>query len=493
MLLPLTLVSHQQRASRSRLLRGLLIGMLSTSLVLTGCGSSANQVDPESGFVVLDDKVVVDNDLIHTSIPERYQPSYNLEGTLVPALTSDVSMPYDLISGSLMVKEGEQVEKGQVLAKIEAKIAEHELQKVAGEFVEVYVDGVQIQGASQSNNDQASDNQAGSNQAADDASQDAQSTGSATQNPGSQKPTASAKQPAPATSATDKSADTIKSANNSSDSTQSQQSQRMVTANLVIKSPITGEITQIDNANQLSSAVNTNTASKQSASSEKASNTSAKAPNAQETADQDTDAKDTAPDSDSASTATSNTDKQNQVSYPVIHIDSNHELQLTGELPITTQSQLSVGRPVSFTVYDLHTEFSGQVSHIIPDTTTNTLTVRASLIPGEDNDSERLKPGMGASMRIEYGQIELGVRLPREAIHEANLVELSAKHPRPTSPLKGYVWIVEQDQSLSYNPVQVVQYFEDSDKFLVSGINNDSLVCLADLPKTAAGKTLTVE
>ena len=96
-------------------------------------------------------------------------------------------------------------------------------------------------------------------------------------------------------------------------------------------------------------------------------------------------------------------------------------------------------------------------------------------------------------MNIEYGQIELGVRLPRNAIHEANLDELTKKRPRPNSPIKGYVWIVEQDQRLAYTPVEVVQYFAESDQFLVSGISNESIVCLADLPKNSDGKKLSID
>lgn len=167
-------------------------------------------------------------------------------------------------------------------------------------------------------------------------------------------------------------------------------------------------------------------------------------------------------------------------------------LQLIGKLPLSTLSQLAVGRPVNFTVFDVKTEFTGQISHITPDIEKGYLIVRAPLIIGEENP-DALEPGMRASMRIDYGQIELGVRLPKTALHEADLSQLSAKHPRPTKLIKAFVWVIEQDHRLSYTPVEVVQYFADSDKYLVHGINNDSLIALADLPKNADGKLVSVD
>lgn len=193
---------------------------------------------------------------------------------------------------------------------------------------------------------------------------------------------------------------------------------------------------------------------------------------------------------DSASTLDET--NQGKASSFAITVANTQKLQLVGKLPLSTQSQLSVGKPVYFTVYDLKKEFTGQISHIIPDRQSQTLTVRAPLVAGE-NSKALLKPGMQASMNIEYGQIELGVRLPRNAIHEANLDELTKKRPRPNSPIKGYVWIVEQDQRLAYTPVEVVQYFAESDQFLVSGISNESIVCLADLPKNSDGKKLSID
>ena len=175
----------------------------------------------------------------------------------------------------------------------------------------------------------------------------------------------------------------------------------------------------------------------------------------------------------------------------MITVTNPQKLQLVGELPLSTQSQLSVGTPVYFTVYELQKEFTGQISHILADPKSDTLIVRAPLVAGE-NSKALLKSGMQASMTIEYGQIELGVRLPRSAIHEAELDGLTKKRPRPNSPIQGYVWVVDQTQTLVYTPIEVVQYFADSDQFLVSGISNESLVCLADLPRNSDGKILSV-
>ena len=394
---PLIHNANNKSLSSNRYLKAMIFAM-ATTLAVVGCDSNSAS-NPEALVQVFENEVKVDNSLVQTSTPERYQPSYNLEGALIPVNNVDVTTSYPVLSASIEVKEGDKVEQGQVLAKIESEISESKLPFISNKFLEVYVDGVQINGT--------------------------KNTPSSTSN-------------AP-----------------------SKQEEKLVPVTLVLKSPISGSITKVSMANETNEdrSVTKDT--------------------------EDTNGKTQGQEARKLDSEESNS------SSPVITVANPQKLQLIGKLPLSTQSQLSVGKPVYFTVHELQKEFTGQISNISPDPKSDTLLVHAPLVAGE-NSKALLKPGMQASMSIEYGQIELGVRLPRSAIHEANVEELTKKRPRPNSPIKGYVWVVDQAQKLVYTPIEVVQYFADSDQFLVSGISNESIVCLADLPKDSDGKTLSV-
>ena len=394
---PLIHNANNKSLSSNRYLKAMIFAM-ATSLAIVGCDSNSAS-NPEALIQVFENEVKVDNSLVQTSTPERYQPSYNLEGALIPVNNVDVTTSYPVLSASIEVKQGDKVEQGQVLAKIESEISESKLPFISNKFLEVYVDGVQISGT--------------------------------------------------------------KSTSSSTSDTPSKQEDKLVPVTLVLKSPISGSITKVSMANE----TNEDRSVKKDAEDSNGNNKSEEARKLDS--------------------------EESNSSSPVITVANPQKLQLIGKLPLSTQSQLSVGKPVYFTVHELQKEFTGQISNISPDPKSDTLLVHASLVAGE-NSKALLKPGMQASMSIEYGQIELGVRLPRSAIHEANVEELTKKRPRPNSPIKGYVWVVDQAQKLVYTPIEVVQYFADSDQFLVSGISNESIVCLADLPKDSDGKTLSV-
>lgn len=394
---PLIHNANNKSLYSNRYLKAMIFAM-ATSLAVVGCDSNSAS-NPEALVQVFENEVKVDNSLVQTSTPERYQPSYNLEGALIPVNNVDVTTSYPVLSASIEVKEGDKVEQGQVLAKIESEISESKLPFISNKFLEVYVDGVQINGT--------------------------KNTPSSTSN-------------AP-----------------------SKQEEKLVPVTLVLKSPISGSITKVSMTNEN----NEDRSVKKDAEDSNGNNKSEEARKLDS--------------------------EESNSSSPVITVANPQKLQLIGKLPLSTQSQLSVGKPVYFTVHELQKEFTGQISNISPDPKSDTLLVHAPLVAGE-NSKALLKPGMQASMSIEYGQIELGVRLPRSAIHEANVEELTKKRPRPNSPIKGYVWVVDQAQRLVYTPIEVVQYFADSDQFLVSGISNESIVCLADLPKDSDGKTLSV-
>lgn len=443
-----------------RYLRGLFFAV-ATTLAMVGCDSK-DQTNPESPVKILENEVVVDNSMVYTSAPERYQPSYNLQGALQLITNTEVKSPYPVLEASIKVKEGDKVQQGQALAEIKTEVAEDELPFIANEFLEVYVNGEQLTKESAAALTKAN-GQARTLEALNEADL-----------PSHHKPTSA-------------DANDAKPSTNKSSEQDNKKTAKMIAVTLILKSPVEGVITNVANISDslVDSGLDSESATGSTSGTDSDVDSKAKPNKNNDERDKGNDER-VNKDNNKPKAVESN---QNSV---VISVANPHRLQLIGTLPLTTQSQLSVGKPVYFTVHEINKEYTGQISHIIPDPESDTLTVRAPLVAGENSQS-LLKPGMKASMSIEYGQIELGVRLPREAIHEANLVHLTKNKPRPNSPIKGYVWIIEQDQTLSYTPIEVVEYFAESDKFLVSGINNESLVCLADLPKDSVGKKISVD
>lgn len=94
-----------------RYLRGLVLAMV-TSIAVVGCDAEKSS-SSEALVQILENEVVVDHSLVQTSIPERYQPSYNLQGALIPVNSITLTTPYPVLSASIEVKERDEVKKGR--------------------------------------------------------------------------------------------------------------------------------------------------------------------------------------------------------------------------------------------------------------------------------------------------------------------------------------------------------------------------------------------
>lgn len=176
---------------------------------------------------------------------------------------------------------------------------------------------------------------------------------------------------------------------------------------------------------------------------------------------------------------------------PLLYLSDDSDLQFVATLPIQAKSQLSVGQAVNFLVKDMSDSFIGQVSRLESADKPNNLLVYVQVNNNEVNH-DKLKPKMSVIGRVDYGQMEVGNLVPARAIHDADLSALKAPPYKPLIPLTANVWIVKQDQRLSRLPVQVIEYDPNTDKYLIAGISNDSLICLADLPVESAGKKITI-
>lgn len=176
---------------------------------------------------------------------------------------------------------------------------------------------------------------------------------------------------------------------------------------------------------------------------------------------------------------------------PLLHLKDEIDLRFIATLPIQAEPQLSIGQTVNFTVDSLISKFTGQVSKLIKGSNTGDLLVYVNVV---NNDVSRgaLKPDMLVTGRVDYGQIEVGTIVPESAIQDADLTELQKQPYKPLSPLKAQVWIIQQNQRLARQQVDVISFDPSTGQYLIAGVNNDSLICLASLPLSAVGKKVIV-
>lgn len=185
--------------------------------------------------------------------------------------------------------------------------------------------------------------------------------------------------------------------------------------------------------------------------------------------------------------------KGNQIAanLPLIKLSNPHKLKFIGSLPIEAKPQLSIGQNVNFSVEGISGSFTGQLSKMTPAKNPNQMFVHVDIISTEEN-KDLLTSGMSVAGRIDYGQIEVGTTVPKAGIHDADLSALSRPPYRAKVPIKANVWIIQQDQRLARQQVEVIEYDPATEQYLVVGISNDSLICLAPLPAESAGKKVIV-
>ncbi|WP_367105541.1 efflux RND transporter periplasmic adaptor subunit [uncultured Psychrobacter sp.] len=184
-------------------------------------------------------------------------------------------------------------------------------------------------------------------------------------------------------------------------------------------------------------------------------------------------------------------EEQIDAGTPLLHLTDDQDLRFTATLPLQAESQLSVGQTVNFTADNMSEKFTGQISKLVFGDEPNQLLVHVHVINNEVSRNI-LKPGMMVTGRVDYGQIEVGTIVPVQGIHDVDLSVLKKPPYQSLTPLVANVWIIKQDQRLTRQPVEVIKYDPSTDQYLVAGISNDSLICLADLPPESAGKKVIV-
>ena len=175
----------------------------------------------------------------------------------------------------------------------------------------------------------------------------------------------------------------------------------------------------------------------------------------------------------------------------LLQLSDETKLHFVATLPIQAKPQLSVGQTVNFTAEGVSGKFTGQVSKLTSVSQPKRLLVHVNVIDNEVNRA-KLQPNMKVTGRVNYGQIDVGTIVPEHALHDADLSELQKPPYMPLKPLTANVWIIGQDQRLSRQPIEVIEYDPTTEQYLIAGVSNDSLICLADLPIDSKGKKVIV-
>lgn len=175
----------------------------------------------------------------------------------------------------------------------------------------------------------------------------------------------------------------------------------------------------------------------------------------------------------------------------LLQISDETKLHFMATLPIQAKPQLSVGQTVNFTAEGVSDKFTGQVSKLVSTSQPKKLLVYVNVIDNEVS-RDKLLPNMKVTGRVNYGQIDVGTIVPKRALHDVDLTELQTPPYMPLQPLTANVWIIGQDQRLTRQPIEVVEYNPTTQQYLIAGVSNDSLICLADLPVDSKGKKVIV-
>ena len=176
---------------------------------------------------------------------------------------------------------------------------------------------------------------------------------------------------------------------------------------------------------------------------------------------------------------------------PLLRLSDDTDLRFIATLPIQAKSQLSVGQTVNFTAAGQIDTFTGQVSKLTANRPSNQLVVDVHVVKN-DVSRGKLPLNTAVSGRVDYGQIEVGTIVPAHGIHDVDLTALQKPPYKPLSPLTANVWTIKQDQRLTRQSVEVIEYDPSTKQYLIAGISHDSLICLADLPIESAGKKVVV-
>lgn len=196
---------------------------------------------------------------------------------------------------------------------------------------------------------------------------------------------------------------------------------------------------------------------------------------------------------------------------PLMEIIDPTQLEFAANVPIEAQDGLQIGQQVPFTLGNNPANFVGQISRIAPqvDPVTRQLAIYVMVKPRQNGTL--LKAGQYATGHVDYGQIQVGVLIPMTAVILSNgptaptttstrtsgslgLTDKTATTAADNAtPAVGKVWVIGKDQRLSQQPVRIIRRDDANSQYLVEGIEQGTVVVLANLNDNDEGKKVVLK
>lgn len=174
----------------------------------------------------------------------------------------------------------------------------------------------------------------------------------------------------------------------------------------------------------------------------------------------------------------------------LLNVVDTKTLDMVSLAPVSIKSYLHIGTTVQLNTQNTQQgHFSGQISQI--DEEQNLLKIHIRIKPKPNQAPLAL--GQSVYGSLDYGQSAVAGLVPYLAIsnEQGKALSLTQFHPpRPALPVKGYIWLIKQDHTLHKKLVDVIEYRQASNQFLVTGVSEDSLVVTTPPNDALDGRTV---
>ncbi len=211
----------------------------------------------------------------------------------------------------------------------------------------------------------------------------------------------------------------------------------------------------------------------------------------------------------------------NEKNQPILTISDEENWQFISRLPLYTKQKLSIGQHVPFALVNdkkisdkkqpIKTatnaenkpiKLTGQIGELEKIPNKKEINVSVHISPSE-TFKFKFQEGMKVQGKVDFGQIEVGTLVAKTGVHPilthekygglaTDLSVFTQPHSHVVAPVKAYVWIVNQDRTLHKQLVDVIRYHPQSEQYVVAGIPNEVLICLANLPDNVEGQLLHI-
>lgn len=179
---------------------------------------------------------------------------------------------------------------------------------------------------------------------------------------------------------------------------------------------------------------------------------------------------------------------------PLMEIIDPSRLEFVANIPSEAQSQVRVGQSVPFNIPNNSEQFVGQISRIAPQIDPVSRQLLVFINVDAEQQGKLLKAGMFATGKLEYGQIQVGVLIPMSAVTldkmPTNVSQVTTTNTKGDNSqiLSGMIYVIGQDHLIKSQPVQIIRSQEDSSQYLVTGIEQGTVVITTPIKTEQVGK-----